>query len=556
MPLTMREKMDIRSVLGSIFIGRTIPDANHILLTNSICMSLIILPSFVVVAGKFGMGTRLYFSFLRFLVVLNVTIFLVLFVFISLPLILSHTLHFQMFLQGFLEPTYLFYGYYETGTVRLTKHFLYNIPIAYLLGTTGCLFLSLILIVVSNIDTLFPQTDLEEDKRKKRIERRSRREWVQIYFIRALINVLVLLLLAGSFYCVYITTKFQSEMQNVRSLNFVLNLIIEYLPSVVITVANFFIPLIFAVIIVYEKYTPAFELKLNLTRSVFLRLASIAVLVISLWLRITRCDSPGCRPCGYNHVSYPCWERRVGQEMYKLTIFDFIIVLCMALFIFVQLIGLRGRQQFDIAQNVLDLVYSQTICWVGTFFCPVLPLITTVKFFFVFYMKWVISQSSNKSFGMICSCSSFPTMWAVVPATIQTMPYGVQRTLRFMLSETFAIPLVIMLCLVMFYIVALAKAHKRVVEQLQEQLATVSLRPTSITSCMPHPRRHLLHCHVLTSSTNFCPLWHLPVWKKKKKIHNFYKVSPKTLHFQVRPGIKNLLLLKEIQCPLQTRLAG
>ena len=36
-------------------------------------------------------------------------------------------------------------------------------------------------------------------------------------------------------------------------------------------------------------------------------------------------------------------------------------------------------------------------------------------------------------------------MWAVVPATIQTMPYGVQRTLRFMLSETFAIPLVIML---------------------------------------------------------------------------------------------------------------
>uniref|UniRef100_UPI00358E80F0 transmembrane channel-like protein 7 isoform X2 n=1 Tax=Myxine glutinosa TaxID=7769 RepID=UPI00358E80F0 len=549
------------------------------------------------IQGKFGMGTRLYFAFLRFLVILNATIFLMLFVFISLPLILSHTLHFQVeplsgnFTMipecknakvkganfphyysrvldvlsgtGFLEPTYLFYGYYETGAVRLTKHFLYNIPIAYLLGTTGCLLLSLILIIVRSAESfkyslvkddhrfysysnkvfsgwdfritsdsmavmnhhlsMFRElrTDLEEDKRKEHIERRSRREWVKIYFLRALINVLVLLLLAGSFYCVYITTKFQSEMQNTPASSqryFVLNLIIEYLPSIVITVANFFIPLIFAAIIVHEKYTPAFELNLNLTRSVFLRLASVAVLVISLWLRITRCDSPGCRPCGYNHVSYPCWEMRVGQEMYKLTIFDFIIVVCMALFVEWprRLLGLNpklkkiSQQQFDIAQNVLDLVYSQTICWVGTFFCPFLPLITSIKFFIIFYMKLlnlfanytppleffrVSSWSFSFMLVLLCglglsvipvtyslglirpsqACGPFrglPTMWAIVPATIQTMPYGVQRTLRFMLSETFAVPLVIMLCLVMFYVVALAKAHKRVVEQLQEQLAT------------------------------------------------------------------------------------
>ncbi|MEQ2190115.1 hypothetical protein GOODEAATRI_032345, partial [Goodea atripinnis] len=48
-----------------------------------------------------------------------------------------------------------------------------------------------------------------------------------------------------------------------------------------------------------------------------------------------------------------------------------------------------GRQEFAIPQNVLEIVYGQTICWIGTFYCPMLPAICIIKYFFIFYIKKV-----------------------------------------------------------------------------------------------------------------------------------------------------------------------
>lgn len=49
-----------------------------------------------------------------------------------------------------------------------------------------------------------------------------------------------------------------------------------------------------------------------------------------------------------------------------------------------------GQQEFAIPQNVLEIVYGQTICWIGTFYSPLLPAICTIKYFFIFYIKKVI----------------------------------------------------------------------------------------------------------------------------------------------------------------------
>lgn len=51
-----------------------------------------------------------------------------------------------------------------------------------------------------------------------------------------------------------------------------------------------------------------------------------------------------------------------------------------------------GQQEFAIPQNVLEIVYGQTICWIGTFYCPLLPAINTVKYILVFYLKKVTAQ--------------------------------------------------------------------------------------------------------------------------------------------------------------------
>ena len=52
---------------------------------------------------------------------------------------------------------------------------------------------------------------------------------------------------------------------------------------------------------------------------------------------------------------------------------------------------LVGRQEFEVPSNVLGLVYGQTVVWTGALFCPLLPLINTVKFVILFYCKKVES---------------------------------------------------------------------------------------------------------------------------------------------------------------------
>ncbi|KAM8841968.1 transmembrane channel-like protein 7 [Synchiropus picturatus] len=544
------------------------------------------------IEGMFGTGILSYFSFLRFLVMLNLIIFTLMFGFVMLPIIIAphasgnitynindggicsvypgsarrglvlfHE-HITDLLSGggFLEQTYLFYGYYRAHKVHF-PNMSYNLPLAYLLVTIAYLFLSLFWIVKrsasgfkrnliqdedrfqSFCNKIFAgwdfcitnpnaarlkrssllyelRTDLEEERIKQKIADRTRKEKCRIYLIRFFLNIFVIGLLAGCFYAIYLATIFSQEAQLKNAkVNFIVDLICEYLPSIVITLANFVTPLFVSVIINYEDYSPVFEIRFTLIRCVFMRLSSIAVLLLSLWSQITKCKSEPC-VCGYNHLLYSCWETRVGQEMYKLTIFDFIIVVAVTIFVeFPRKLIVKycdcglakwwGQQEFAIPQNVLEIVYGQTICWIGTFYSPMLPAICTIKYFFVFYIKKVSlvnncrpatrpfrASSSNFFFlgvlliGLILAsvpvivsiaqvnCSqacgpfvNYTTSWEVLPRTIEELPSGVQGFLYALSSEAFAVSLFVVTCLAMFYMIALAGAHKKVINQLREQLA-------------------------------------------------------------------------------------
>ncbi|XP_056227737.1 transmembrane channel-like protein 7 [Seriola aureovittata] len=544
------------------------------------------------IEGMFGTGILSYFSFLRFLVMLNMIIFLLMFSFVMLPIIMApyssgNTTYNQndgsicsvypssarrglvIFHEhitdllsggGFLEQTYLFYGYYKVDKIYFPS-ITYNLPLAYLLATVAYLFLSLIWIVKrsatgfkrnlvqdedrfqSFCNKIFAgwdfcitnenaaklkrssllyelKTDLEEERIKQKIKDRTRKEKCRIYVIRLILNLFVIAVLAGCFYSIYVATVFSQEAQmNNTKVNFIVDLINEYLPSIVITLANFITPLLFSVIINYEDYSPAFEIRFTLMRCVFMRLTSIGVLLFSLWSQITKCKEDPC-VCGYNHVLYSCWETRVGQEMYKLTVFDFIIIVAVTIFVEFprKLIvnycecGLAkwwGQQEFAIPQNVLEIVYGQTICWIGTFYCPMLPAICTIKYFFIFYIKKVSlinncrpatrpfrASSSNFFFlgvlliGLALACLpvivsvaqincsqacgpfvNYTTSWEVLPTTVAQLPDGVRTLLFALSSEAFAVSFFVFTCLAMFYVIALAGAHKRVINQLREQLA-------------------------------------------------------------------------------------
>ncbi|XP_067912293.1 transmembrane channel-like protein 7 isoform X1 [Heterodontus francisci] len=549
------------------------------------------------IEGKFGTGIQSYFSFLRFLVLLNFVIFLLMLTFVTLPMIIStqgvnithakvssfavakectvyerpkkelvifYSYMINLFSgTGFLEETYLFYGFYKTGSLH-SGNFHYNLPLAYFMTTFSYILLSLFWIVKRAVEgfkqsfirsedrfqsfcnKIFAgwdfcitdqhaaklkhnsllyelKTDLDEERIKQKIADRTKKEKCRIYLLRALLNLLVVMILATCFYCIYKSTIYSRKESGTTPddvESFTYNLIIEYLPSIVITAANFITPLLFERIIRFEDYSPGFEIKFILIRSVFVRLANIIVLLVTLWSQITTCDDSNCHICGYNHNLYPCWETRIGQEMYKLMIFDLIIITSVTLFvefprklIVTYCTGVPfkwwGQQQFAVPQNVLEIVYGQTICWVGTFYSPLLPGIATIKYIIMFYLKKIslmnnccpstrpFRASSSKFFflavlliGLPLACVpilfsvaviksskscgpfvNYNTSWDIIPQTVDSLPKGLKNLLNGLGSDAFAVPFFVFVCLILFYLVALAGAQKRVVNQLRDQLA-------------------------------------------------------------------------------------
>lgn len=558
------------------------------------------------IEGHFGTGIQSYFTFLCFLVMLNLVTFLLMAIFVVIPnmafdsLNLNNSLHsindrkgnetcskydptpqglvsFYTYLMdllsgtGFMELTYMFYGYYKNSVVDV-ESFRYNIPLAYLITTAFYFLLSLFWIVKRSVsgfrqslvseDTSLTsysnkvfagwdfciteeraillkqnsiryelQMDLEEEKMRIQMAERTISQRALLYSLRFFLNLIVLCLLGAAFFCIYIATEVSQRLLNTDDSgvkgNFFLELLVAYLPSISITAANFIMPTLFNFIIILERYTLTTEIKLTLVRSVFLRLTSLGVLLFSLWSQITcngnmdtTTDNNSSCHCGYNYDQYQCWETRIGQEMYKLIIFDFITVLLVTLLVefprkmLVQHCSCKpiqwlGQQEFVVPQNVLNIVYAQTVCWIGTFFSPLLPLLNTVKYFIIFYIKKLClfsncrpanrtfrASSSNFFFllvlllGLVLACVPVlygiivihpsegcgpfrgqAAIWIVLPNAVSDLENTIPKEFLFFIgSQAFAVPLFCLACMVMAYLVALATSYGRLVKQLKDQL--------------------------------------------------------------------------------------
>ena len=111
-----------------------------------------------------------------------------------------------------------------------------------------------------------------------------------------------------------------------------------------------------------------------------------------------------------------CWETFIGQQFYKLGLTNLLvsivatigvetgrksvkhktILIPFILFVFCSIIsrikwkkiGQKiGKANFNIPKSTLDLIYTQTLLWLGFFFCPLLPAIILLTSLLLFYVK-------------------------------------------------------------------------------------------------------------------------------------------------------------------------
>lgn len=369
----------------------------------------------------------------------------------------------------------------------------------------------------------------------KRIEyerhNRSRDVMFKLILIRFVVNLIVAIILITAAILIYTAFNVSLQQYLIQRIHngtsdsiassgqfeeAFMNLFYEFLPYVTIVCMNFLVPLLFNYLVQFEQYSPMFVIKITLLRTVFLRLSSLAVLLSRFYFLI---ESPEKASESCRQDKLPCWETFVGQQFYKLLVVDFVTHIfvtfivnypraLLARHINTKFTRFIGEQEFELSKHVLDIVYSQTLCWLGTFYSPFVPAIAVVLHFFMFYIKkfaclinskpsavlYRTSRSNSLFMSVLLmsyvlavipivyaaaeimpspSCGPFrglPSVWQAAIDAFLKLPKFCQDIIFFFGTAGFAVPCFVILILFLYYYYAVSAANKHMVEMLKNQL--------------------------------------------------------------------------------------
>ncbi|KFP11751.1 Transmembrane channel-like 5, partial [Egretta garzetta] len=383
-----------------------------------------------IIGAKFGTSILSYFIFLKWLLTFNVFSFLINFSFITIPQFLAaepNNLPFtglELFTgAGYFEQTVLYYGFYTNATISKIENGLsYNMQLAYIF-TVGIYFVICFLILLFSMAKSFcrnfinPQTysgnagkllctwdfNITNEKavklKQKNLSRQIKenltevnREVLNFSVTERVVRIIIHLVswvaslgtavgaCAGVYFLSINNLKLFAKERNNDLESQAAMLVLPIIASLL----NTCIPFFYSWLGHMERFqNPGHQIYVTMTRNIILKISVIGILCY-YWINIVAASES------------QCWETLVGQDIYRLVIVDFIFCLLGSFFgeFLRRIIGITvcvslGLPEFDIGRNVLDLIYAQTLTWIGILFSPLLPGIQMVSFSIVFYVKKV-----------------------------------------------------------------------------------------------------------------------------------------------------------------------
>ncbi|XP_038840583.1 transmembrane channel-like protein 5 [Salvelinus namaycush] len=386
------------------------------------------------VGGKFGTGVLSYFKFLKWLLMFNIFSFLVNFGFITIPQLIYHPtpdipagVSFRgleiLTGAGYFSHTVMYYGGYSNKTQGTGGWPEYNMQLAYFFTIAAYMVLcgaALIYSMASSFRKKYVLADsglggawqllcswdfsvtnekaVRQRKNNLRIQlKESLSEKIQVALLPLterlkhygvflgtwLLSTGMALGCGASVYflCQYDTSRTRKSAD--KASGSLLEEAATLLLPFVVSLINLVVPLFYSLFKKIEHYSnPRMQVYAIIVRNVILKMSILAILCY-YWIKDVA-------------NTFSCWESIVGQALYRLVIMDFLFVMLGSFFgeFLSNVIGTKciqslGVPEFDVARNVLDLIYAQTLAWIGIYFSPLLPVIQIIKFFILFYLKKV-----------------------------------------------------------------------------------------------------------------------------------------------------------------------